>query len=95
MVARHFLDDGELVRLLTTQPDFDETAARAMILQMKERDYSPPKRDTILEWQAHQDFPICPTPDDPRACNVYRELRFPDEIYGRIGEFWEERAGEG
>ena len=93
MVARHFLEEEELVRLLAAQPGQDETQARALLLQVKGRDYNPPKRERILEWQAQQEFPICPTPDDPQSCNVYRELRFPDGIYDHIEEFWEERTG--
>ena len=81
-----------LPRLLASQPGEDETKARALVLQVKQRDYNPPKRERILQWQAQQDFPICPTPDDPQACNVYRELRFPDRVYEQIGEFWEEKA---
>jgi hypothetical protein len=92
MVARHFVGEEELVRLLAGQPDMDEQQAKAMVLQVQGRDYNPPKRQRILEWQAQQDFPICPEPDDPQACNVYRELQFPEEIYERIGEFWEEKA---
>src|SRR5215210_9463846 len=84
MIARHFLDEEELVRLLSNQPEQDDTRARAMVLQVEGRDYNPPRRERILEWQAQQDFPICPTPDDPQACNVYRELRFPDSIYEQI-----------
>ncbi|HEY0606839.1 MAG TPA: hypothetical protein VGD58_28225 [Herpetosiphonaceae bacterium] len=92
MIARHFLDEGELVRLLSNQPDHGETDARALVQQVQDRGYNPPKRERILEWQAQQDFPICPTPDDPASCNVYRDLRFPDEIYEQIDEFYEERA---
>lgn len=92
MVARHFMDEDQLVDLLAGQPGMDEQQAKAMVLQVQGRDYNPPKRQRILEWQAQQDFPICPDPDDPQACNVYRELQFPDEIYERIGEFWEEKA---
>jgi DNA primase large subunit len=92
MVARHFMDEDELIDLLAKQPDQDADKARAMVLQVKGKDYNPPKRDRILEWQAQQDFPICPTPDDPASCNVYRELRFPQGIYDNIGEFWEEQA---
>lgn len=92
MVARHFLDEEELVGLLSGQPGMDEQQARALVLQVQGRDYNPPKRDRILEWQAQQDFPICPDPDDPQSCNVYRELQFPDSIYERIGEFWQEKA---
>ncbi|HEX6291710.1 MAG TPA: hypothetical protein VFZ66_21170 [Herpetosiphonaceae bacterium] len=92
MIARHFLDEAELVRLLGNQPDHDEAEARSLLEQVRERGYNPPRRERILEWQAQQDFPICPTPDDPRSCNVYRELRFPDEVYEHIEEFYEERA---
>src|SRR5947199_6323114 len=92
MIARHFLDEEELVRLLAAQPGQDEEKARALVLQVKGHDYNPPKRERILQWQAQQDFPICPNPEDPNAGNVYKELRFPDEVYQRIGEFWEEKA---
>lgn len=92
MIARHFLDEEEIVKLVAKQPDQDEQAARSLLLQVQGRDYNPPKRDRILEWQAQQDFAICPDVDDPAACNVYRELRFPDDVYENIGEFWEERA---
>ena len=92
MVARHFLDEDEMVSLLAKQPDQDETSARALLQQVTARDYNPPKRERILEWQAQQDFPICPNPDDPSACNVYSELRFPEGIYDNINEFHEEQA---
>src|SRR5215218_2873550 len=65
MIARHFLDEDELVDLLARQPGGDETQARSLLLQVEGRDYNPPKRERILEWQAQQDFPICPTPDEP------------------------------
>ena len=92
MVARHFMDEDEMTRLLAAQPGQDETQARALILQVKNKDYSPPKRERILEWQAQQDFPIIPNPEDPASGNVYRELRLPDGIYDHINEFWVERA---
>jgi hypothetical protein len=95
MVARHFLSDEHMVSLLADQPSFGETEARALILQVKQRDYNPPKRERILEWQSKQAFQICPDPDDPAACNVYRELDLPDHIYQQINEFWEERANAG
>lgn len=92
MVARHFLEQDELIALLEKQPGFDSQSARALLLQVTARDYNPPKRERILEWQAQQEFQICPTPEDPNSCNVYRELRFPQEIYDRIGEFYLEKA---
>lgn len=92
MVARHFMERDELVSLLSEQPGMGEEQARALVAQVEGKDYNPPKRERILEWQAQQDFPICPDPDDPRGCNVYRELQFPDGIYDNIGQFWEEKA---
>jgi hypothetical protein len=92
MVARHFLDEEEMVRLLANQPGQDETKARALVLQVRQKDYNPPKRERIREWQAQQEFPIIPQPEDPNCGNVYRELRFPDGIYDHISVFWEEKA---
>lgn len=92
MVARHFMDEEEMVKLLSAQPDVDEQKARSLLLQVKARDYNPPKRERMLEWQAQQEFPICPDPDNPGACNLYRELKFPDSIYESIEEFYEEQA---
>src|SRR5919204_1320971 len=91
MVARHFLDEEELVRLLASQPGQDETKARALVLQVKGRGYTPPKRERILEWQARQEFPICPNPDDPDAGNVYNELEFPEKVYASIEEYREQQ----
>ncbi len=92
MIARHFLEEQELVDLLSKQPDMDQEGARALVLQVQAHDYNPPRRERILEWQQQQDFAICPTPHDLRSCNVYDELRFPDDIYENIGDFWEEKA---
>jgi hypothetical protein len=84
IVARHFIDEDELVQQLMQDKDLDEHAARALVSQVTARDYNPPRRERILEWQSQQEFPICPTPEDPRACNVYRELRFPEGVYEDI-----------
>jgi hypothetical protein len=92
MIARHFKDDDEIVELLSKQPDHGEEDARALLMQVKGRDYNPPKRDKILAWQSEQDFPIIPNPDDPDSGNVYRELRFPDHIYENIGEYYEDKV---
>jgi DNA primase large subunit len=92
MVARHFLSEDELVERLANDRDFNEEEARALVAQVTQRGYNPPRRERILEWQAQQDFPICPNPDDPRACNVYRELKFPDDVYEDIEEFYEDRV---
>jgi hypothetical protein len=91
MVARHFLDEDEMLRLLGNQEGGEEEARR-LLVQVQARDYNPPKRERILQWQQEQEFPICPNPDDPDACNVYRDLRFPDGIYENIEEYYEEKA---
>jgi hypothetical protein len=92
MVANHFLDKEELVEWLSKDGHTDENGARALVQQVEERDYNPPKRERILEWQEQQDFPICPNPDDPDACNVYRELDLPDEIFENIQDYREDKA---
>lgn len=92
MIARHFMDEEEMVQLLGNQPDHDERQARSLLLQVNTRDYNPPKPERILEWQSQQEFAICPTPDDPASCNVYSELEFPDTIYQNIEEYYEEQA---
>ncbi len=60
--------------------------------QVEERGYNPPRRERILEWQGQQDYPICPNPDDPDACNVYRELDLPDEIFENIQDYRKDKA---
>jgi len=56
------------------------------------RDYSPPKREKILEWQRHQEFQIIPHAEDPDEGNVYKDLQFPDGVYENIEEYYEEKA---
>src|SRR5215212_5362558 len=91
MIAHRFLDRDELVTWLCKDKDCDETKAKALVQQVESRDYNPPSRQRILEWQAQQDFPICPTPDDPNACNPYRELQMPEDVLEDIEEFREEQ----
>ncbi len=91
MIARHFVSNDELVELLTKDRDADEQEIRALVQQVEDKGYSPPRRDRVLEWQSQQDFQICPNPDDPDACNVYNELSFPDEVYESIKEYQEKR----
>ena len=93
MIARHFVSDDELVELLTKDHDADEREIRTMVMvqQVREKGYSPPRREKILEYQSQQAFPICPSPDDPDACNPYQELQFPDEVYESIQEYQEKR----
>lgn len=92
MVSRFFLPEEKIVALLAKEPDVSEEDARAMVAEVKGHGYNPPRRSTILDWQSQQDFPICPNPDDPDACNVYSELKFPDKIYDNIGDYWEDKV---
>ena len=68
MVAHHFVKRDELVRLLEQDGTMDETLAKSLVQQVESRNYNPPRRERILEWQA-QDFAIRPTPEDPDSCN--------------------------
>lgn len=92
MVARHFMDEEELLTYLQKNPGFPEEEARALCHQVQGRDYNPPRRERVLEWQKQQDFPICPDPDDPDACNVYKDLQFPDSVYQNITDYHEQKA---
>jgi DNA primase large subunit len=92
MVAHHFMSEDELVEYLQKDPDVSQAEARSLYRQVQSKDYNPPKRDRILEWQQHQDFPICPNPDDPDACNVYKELKFPDRVYEHISDYYEQKV---
>jgi hypothetical protein len=89
MIARHFMDEEELVEYLLKNPKFTQNDARALLKQVEARGYNPPKRERILDWMQRQKFPICPDTEDPNQCNVYRNLEFPKEIYDRITQFYE------
>lgn len=89
MVAHHYIDREELVQILAQGKGMDEGEAKSLVQQVVSRDYNPPSRQRILEWQSHQDFPICPDPDDPNACNVYRDLDMPEEVIEHIEEYRE------
>jgi hypothetical protein len=95
MVARHFLSEAELFELLRRDPDVDEEKARALIEQVASKGYSPPSREKVLEFQSHQQFPICPNPEDPDGCNVYKDLKFPSSVYESINEYHVEKAEAG
>lgn len=91
MIASHFLDDDTVLEWLTKDPDVDRDKAAALLRQVEARDYNPPRRDRILQWQREQDFPILPNPEDPDCGNVYKSLKFPDEVYDHIQEYQTEK----
>lgn len=88
MIARHFLSKEEVIEYLLKDKDCDETEAKSLYEQVQGKDYNPPKRDRILEWQQQQEFAICPNSDDPDACNIYRELEFPEHVYEHISSYY-------
>ncbi|MCC6314307.1 MAG: hypothetical protein IT337_09875 [Thermomicrobiales bacterium] len=90
-IASHFLTRDALVAWLAKSGGFDEGKAKALVQEVEARDYNPPSRRRILEWQAKQAFPICPTPDDPDACNPYRELPMPEDVLEHIAEYREQQ----
>lgn len=92
MIGRHFLTQDELLAALQKNPGFSEEQARALLTQVEGRDYNPPRRERILEWQAQQEFTICPDAADPDSCNVYKDLKFPDEVYQSIQQYQEKKA---
>ena len=91
MVASHFLDDDVVLDWLTKDRDVDRDKAAALLRQVEARDYNPPRRDRILQWQREQEFPILPNPEDPDCGNVYKSLKFPDEVYDHIQHYQAEK----
>ena len=91
MIADRFLKPEEVVAWLRKDRDCDETEAKALVQSVESHHYNQPSRARILEWQAQHDFPICPTPDDPNACNPYRELDMPEDVLEDIEEFREQQ----
>ena len=92
MVGHHFLSEDAMFEWLTKDPGINPEEAAAMLRQVEGRDYNPPRRDRILSWQAQQEFPILPNPDDPDCGNVYRNLKFPQSVYEHIQEYQEEKV---
>jgi hypothetical protein len=92
MVARHFAERDELVRLLTQDRSISEAHAREVVAQVEQADYSPPRRDKIIDFQSRQDFPILTNFNDPDEGNVYKDLHFPDSVYAHIGDYREAKA---
>lgn len=92
MVARHFVDEDALVEYLQKDQDFSKGEAKALYQQVHGKDYNPPKRDRVLEWQSRQDFLICPNSDDPDACNVCKDLEFLEHVYKHVSSYYEHKT---
>ena len=91
MVGHHFMDRDELAELLLKGKGAEEREVKSLVLQAEERNYNPPSRQRLLEWQAQQDFPLMPDPDDPNSGNLYRELDMPAEVIESIEEYREQQ----
>jgi hypothetical protein len=94
MVASKFLPADQVVGWLTKDRDFTVQQAEVMIRQVENRDYNPPRRERILQWQSEQEFPIIPDTHDPDCGNVYKSLKFPNDVYEDIENYQEEKARE-
>lgn len=91
MVAHHFMSPDELTSWLSKSSGAGEDEIRALVAQVEARNYNPPRREKILEWQRQQEFPILPS-GDPDEGNVYKDLHFPDAVYQHIIEYYEDKA---
>ncbi len=91
MVARHFMPHDEVLTWLMKDNDFTDEQARQMLRQVEGRDYNPPRRDRLMEWQREQDFQFMDI-NDPDSGNLYRNLKFPKEIYDHIGHYQEAKS---
>jgi hypothetical protein len=80
MIARHLASDDDVVAQLRKDRDCSEEDARTLLTQVEAAGYSQPKRAKILEYQAQQDFPIVPDPENP------------DDVYERIAKYREEKS---
>ena len=92
MVGQHFLSKDEMAELMQQGGDCDEAKARSIIRQVEAHGYNPPKPGRILEWMNQQDFAICDTSEGPDACNVYKSLKFPDEVYNKISSYYQQQG---
>ena len=89
MVARHFMPHEEVIAWMVKDKDDTPEKAQLLLRQVEGKDYNPPRRDKILAYQAQQEFPILPNPEDPDCGNLYRNLKFPTEIYDHISHYQE------
>ena len=89
MIGRFFLSTDELKQQLMKDKDCDEQKADLLIRQVEAKGYNPPKRDRVIEWMNQQDFAICENSENPGSCNIYKEIKFPPEVYEKISSYYE------
>jgi len=82
------MTETAVINYLLKDPGMTPGQAKALYDQVQARDYNPPRRDKILEWQTHQTFPIIPNRNDMDFGNVYKDLRFPDHVYEHIAAYY-------
>ena len=93
MVARHFLPHAEVIAWMTKDNDFSPEQAQQMLHQVEGRDYTPPRRERLLQWQKEQEFQFMDV-HDPDSGNLYRNLEFPKEVYDHIGHYQGAKASD-
>ncbi len=93
MVARHFMPHADVIAWMTKDNDFTADQAQQMLHQVEGRDYTPPRRERLLQWQKEQDFQFMDV-HDPDSGNLYRNLEFPKEVYDHIGHYQGAKAAE-
>ncbi len=93
MVARHFMPHADVIAWMTKDNDFSAEQAQQMLHQVEGRDYTPPKRERLLQWQKEQEFQFMDV-HDPDSGNLYRNLEFPKEVYEHIGHYQGAKAAE-
>ncbi len=91
MVARHFVPHAQVIAWLTKDNDFSADQAQQMLHQVEGRDYTPPRRERLLQWQREQEFQFMDI-HDPDSGNLYRNLEFPKEVYDHIGHYQEAKS---
>jgi hypothetical protein len=90
--ARFFLSEKKVVRLLSRQPGVGREDIRDIVLQIKERRLPPPSLERIFMWQELQDFSVCPDYTDIDACDLYRQLQFPEGVRDNVLCHWGQTA---
>ena len=93
MVARHFLEDDALAKLLAQDKDFGEEQAAGLVNQVNEADYSPPGPGKIRKWQGRAGLPD--PPRRPRHDRRRQRLPRPDVPRPRLREDQRVPPGEG
>lgn len=88
MIARHFLDEKEIIKLLGKSVPTEEAAA--MLVEVNRTNYSPPRPAKIRQWQKNQQYKIIPEDKDQSWGNVYTELQLPQEIYENVTNFYKD-----